>query len=60
MLFGDGHAAIDVTAKSRNLIESGKRKDGTTVVGELQWMAPEIMEQAENYNTKADIWSLGV
>ncbi|KAL5528748.1 KIC1 [Sanghuangporus sanghuang] len=50
MLCDFGVSALLVTSHSKR----------NTLVGTPYWMAPEVAQPVPNYDTKADVWSLGI
>eukprot|EP01028_Stygiella_incarcerata_P004069 TRINITY_DN184_c4_g1_i1.p1 TRINITY_DN184_c4_g1~~TRINITY_DN184_c4_g1_i1.p1 ORF type:complete len:686 (-),score=205.66 TRINITY_DN184_c4_g1_i1:1242-3233(-) len=58
---GSGCVRITDFGVSSALFDSNVMKaKGRTFTGTLLWMAPEVMEQADVYDEKVDVWSLGI
>ena len=60
----DSQGAVRLTdfGLSGHLVEHGERRSQrqTFVRGGIGWMAPEVLEQAQGYDSSADVWAPGI
>ena len=56
-MHGNGLVKISDFALASTVKKDQKLND---FIGSPQWMAPEVIKQLDGYDTKADMWSLGI
>ena len=60
LLGADGAVKIGDFGVAASMLEQGRKRARFTVIGTLNYMAPEVINEEIPYTQSADIWSLGI
>jgi len=60
LISNQGEVKLADFGVSGTMMQGGEMRECRTFTGSPCWMAPEVMEQSDGYDAKADMWSFGI